>query len=260
MPAVIAYLFGGLVVILLILLFTSKLKFSAKFAILLLFVGAIIASQTHIILAKTLSANIITNFYGLLFLRVLVVILAFKLCIQLIRTQILAQNALFALLAVVIWQCVVQDLQAQKVQKLTMDRDFAYLNRIIARIETNENFSYDKKYYGIMFGNPENSFTRGFNTDLFPGWNMISIFRWTMAKNVFASYFLNDLHQNFPDNKDFNVFKRIVKRLDKAGILDELQPFPHKNSVVVFEDIIVFVASKGDLAKWQAEAKKWREE
>lgn len=41
--------------------------------------------------------------------------------------------------------------------------------------------------------------------------------------------------------------KTLITRLHQAGILDKLEPFPSKNSVVLFEDIIVFVASKGNL-------------
>ena len=55
-------------------------------------------------------------------------------------------------------------------------------------------------------------------------------------------------------------FKSLIKRLDNAGILESLQPWPHKNSVVVFEDIVVFVASKGNLDEIRQKAKEWRKE
>ena len=131
-----------------------------------------------------------------------------------------------------------------------MEKDFAYLNRVIARIENHENFDYNKKYTGLMFGKPINNYTQPFID------NILAIgttpFNVMMAKNVF-SRFLNDNYTN-------EDFENLIKRLSSAGILEKLEPFPHKNSIVVFEDMIVFVASEGDLRKWQNEAKKWREQ
>lgn len=250
MPEFIAILFGVFVVILLTLLFGAKLTLSAKLSIIIVLCGAIIASQTHIALAKIISTGIVTDYYGVLFLRVIMVALVFKLVAQ--TTQALWQNIIFVLSCVVIWAYAIQSLNAQKVLKLTMDRDFHYINRIVARIETNENFSYDKKYCGVMFGMPQNQFREGFNTDILPYWEMHSVFRYSMPKNIFDGCIVySDLMQKseFNNPKEAKVFNALISRLHKAGILDKLQPFPHKNSVVVFEDIIVFVASRGDLDK-----------
>ncbi len=246
----IAFLFSLFVVFLFFLFCNAKLKISAKFAIVLAGIGAVFASQTHVALASFLSTNIVTDYYGILFVRVLVVALVFKLCDSLIHTKTLVYNAVFALSVITLWQCIVQDLQIQKVQKLTMEKDFAYLNRVIARIENHENFDYNKKYTGLMFGKPINNYTQPFID------NILAIgttpFNVMMAKDVF-SRFLNDNYTN----KDF---ENLIKRLSSAGILEKLEPFPHKNSIVVFEDMIVFVASEGDLRKWQNEAKKWQEQ
>ena len=258
MPEFIAILFGVFVVILLILLFGSKLHKSAKFGILIVLCGMIIASQTHIILSKNLSINIITEFYSLPFLRVLVIALVFKLVAQVVRTQTLWQNLCFTLSCVIIWACVVQSLNAQKIYKLSMERDFHYINRVVSRIEQSPNFSYEKKYCGIMFGEPQNRFTQGFNTDIFPLWEMQSVFGYSMSKNVFKGCNVySDLMQKFVDknSQENREFNNIIARLHKAGILDKLEPFPHKDSVVVFEDIIVFVASKGNLDEIRASVK-----
>lgn len=246
----IAFLFSLFVVFLFFLFCNAKLKISAKFAIVLAGIGAVFASQTHVALASFLSTNIVTDYYGILFVRVLVVALVFKLCDSLIHTKTLVYNAVFALSVITLWQCIVQDLQIQKVQKLTMEKDFAYLNRVIARIENHENFDYNKKYTGLMFGKPINNYTQPFID------NILAIgttpFNVMMANNVF-SRFLNDNYTN-------EDFENLIKRLSSAGILEKLEPFPHKNSIVVFEDMIVFVASEGDLRKWQNEAKKWQEQ
>lgn len=152
---------------------------------------------------------------------------------------------------------MIQSLNAQKIHKLSMDRDFAYINRVVSRIEQSPNFSYNKQYCGIMFGKPENRFTQGFNTDILPLWAMHGVFMNTMSKNVFKRCKVySDLMQNHQDKRwQEKTFQNLVSRLYKAGILDKLQPFPHKDSVVVFENIIVFVASKGNLDKIRANFK-----
>ena len=251
MPELIAILFGVFVAILLILLVRSQLKISAKFGIIIVLFGLIVASQTHIALAKNISTGIVIDFYGVLFLRVIIVALVFKLVVQVARAQTLWwQNLCFVLPCVIIWACVVQSLNAQKVLKLTMERDFAYINRIVSRIEQNENFSYKKKYCGVMFGIPENRFIDSFNANILPHWEMQSVFHYSMSKNIFEGCKVySDTSQMREDSnpKEVKAFYNIISRLHKAGILDKLEPFPHKDSVVVFEDIIVFVASKGNL-------------
>lgn len=250
MPEFIAILFGVFVAILLFLLFGSKLHKGAKLSILIVLCGMIIASQTHIILSKTLSISIVTEFYGLLFLRVLIIALVFKLVAQVARAQTLWQNLCFMLPCVIIWACVIQSLNAQKMQKLSIEKDFRFINRVIDRIEQLDEFSYNKQYCGIMFGTVETpSDFLGFN--LFPRWDMQSVFGYTMQKDIFkvCGFYFND------EFKEKQITKVLIFRLHKAGILDKLQPFPHKDSVVVFEDIIVFVASKGNLDEIRQMAK-----
>lgn len=257
MPLFIAVLFGVFAVALVVFLFGSKLRKSAKFSILIALCGMVVASQTHIALSKTLSTGIVTDFYGLLFLRVVILILVFKLISQFGKSQTLWQNLAFTLLFVMIWACVIQSLNAQKIHKLSMDRDFAYINRVVSRIEQSPNFNYNKQYCGVMFGKPENRFTQGFNTDILPIWSMHGVFMNTMSKNVFKRCKVySDLMQNHQDKRwQEKTFQNLISRLHKAGILDKLQPFPHKDSVVVFENIIVFVASKGNLDKIRASFK-----
>lgn len=260
MPPFIAVLFGALAVLFVALLFGAKLAFRTKISVVIVLFGAIMASQAHIILSKIISTGIVTDYYGVLFLRVLIIALVFKAVAQMPRTQTIMRNLVFGLLCVIIWACVIQSLNAQKVLKLTMERDFHYINRIVARIETDKNFSYKKKYCGVLFGKPQNAFREGFNTDILPIWEMEQVFRYTMSKNVFEGCKMySDLMQDFMDNnhKENKAFNTLISRLHKAGILDKLQPYPHKNSIVVFEDIIVFVASEGNLEairKWVKES------
>ena len=250
MPLSMTILFALFLVAFLVFLWQTNLNKSTKLSILILLCGAILASQMHIILSKTIITSAPrVQYYGLMFLRVLFVALAFKICIDYFCNKKLAQNLLFILSTILIWFCIVQDLYAQKLQKLSNDAELKLLNRVIDRIEQNENFNPNKQYCGIMFGKLK-AMKDFIGFTLFPHWDMQSVFANTMSKNVFEGCNVySDTSQMREDSnpKEVKVFYNIISRLHKAGILDKLEPFPHKDSVVVFEDIIVFVASKGNL-------------
>ncbi len=272
MPLSMTILFALFLVAFLVFLWQVKLNKSTKFSILILLCGAILASQMHIILSKTITSDPRVQYYGLMFLRVLIVALAFKLCFDFIRAQKLAQNLLFILSTILIWVCIVQDLYAQRVQKLAFDTELKLLNRVIARIEQNENFSYEKKYCGIKFGDVPNFRERFYigkskgNAELIwqlliTPWRPAGAFQLFMQKNVFTDceFFSSEFDYSDPNQKNSQQKKQfltLIKRLDNAGILDTLEPYPHKNSVVVFEDIIVFVASQGNLDEIRKLAKE----
>ena len=267
MPLSMTILFAVFLMTFLVFVYKSKLKLSAKFSILILLCGMILASQTHIVLSQVITSDPRVQYYGLMFLRVLFVALAF-ICVGFVRAQKLAQNLLFILSFILIWICIVQDLYAQRVQKLAFDAELKLLNRVITRIEQSENFSYDKRYCGVMFGDAPNFRTKYYTINqhselignmLLPIWDLKTPFDMFMNNNVFKDcYFLSSsFHYKEQKNgtREESLFLSLIKRLHKAGILDTLEPYPHKNSVVVFEDIIVFVASKGNLDEIRQMAK-----
>ncbi|MGX3043893.1 hypothetical protein [Helicobacter sp. T3_23-1056] len=260
MPLSMTILFALFLVAFLIFLWQANLNKSTKLSILILLCGAILASQMHIILSKTIDSAPRIEYYGLMFLRVLIVTLAFKICFDFIRMQKLAQNLLFILSTILIWFCIVQDLYAQRVQKLAFDAELKLFNRVIARIEQNENFSYDKKYCSIKFGNTPNFRERFYNGKSKDNFELIGqillsdlgVFDTVMLRNILKDCGVNININNYKTDKKAQT---LISRLHKAGILDKLEPYPHKNSVVVFEDIIVFVASKGNLDEVRASLK-----
>lgn len=220
--------------------------------------GAIVASQIHIILSKTIAPEPRIEYYGLMFLRVLIVALAFKICFDFIHMQKLAQNLLFILSTILIWFCIVQDLNAQKLQKLSNDAELKLLNRVIDRIEQNENFNPNKQYCGVWIGNLPNFRERYSNKRKETGNELISVTFITWATGSFDKFMSSAVFKQcgfVSPQQHKKQFKSIISRLEKAGILDKLEPFPHKDSVVVFEDIIVFVASKGNLDEIRQMAK-----
>ena len=275
MPLSMTILFTLFLVAFLVFLWLADLNKSTKLSILILLCGAIVASQMHIILSKTITSDPRVQYYGLMFLRTLFVALALKLSVDFIRTQKLFQNLLFILSALLIWVCIVQDLYAQRVQKVAFDAELKLLNRVIARIEQNEHFSYDKKYCGVKFGDFPNFRERvyknyktnkvGSNAELIEQrlitpWNPANAFQSFMPGFIFADcgFFSSEFQYNNPNNtnqREKDSFNKLISRLHKAGILDKLEPFPHKDSVVVFEDIIVFVASRGNLDEIRASVK-----
>ena len=275
MPLSMTILFALFLVVFLVFLWLANLNKSTKLSILILLCGAILASQIHIILSKTITSDPRVQYYGLMFLRTLFVALTFKICFDFIRMQKLAQNLLFILSTILIWFCIVQDLYAQRVQKVAFDAELKLLNRVITRIEQNEHFSYDKKYCGVKFGDFPNFRERvyknykinkvGGNAELIEQrlitpWRPARAFQLFMPKDVFTDceFFSSEFDYSDPNQKNpqqKKQFLTLISRLHKAGILDKLEPFPHKDSVVVFEDIIVFVASKGNLDEIRQMAK-----
>lgn len=252
MPITISLCFVLFVAILFTLLISTKISKKAKIIITMLFVAMVVASQTHIILSKTIDTSIYVEYYGLAFLRVVIVALVFKFCMQFTHTQNIIQNSLFVICVVFIWICVIADLNIQKIQKLATEKDLKFLNRVVSMIEQNEGFSYNRKYCGIIMGSFEPAIIKGFVWDT-TFLRFHEEFFHLIQKDIFNNCgVMQSWKKDTRDTPEYNV---IISRLHKAGILDKLQPFPHKNSVVVFEDIIVFVASKEDLDEIKQMAK-----
>ena len=268
MPLSITYIFLVLLIILLVLFFASSLNVKSKISIFTLLILSLFASLTHIVLSKTIRDSALLDFYGLLFWRAAIVALVFKISFEFTKGQIV-RNVAFILSVIFIWICVVCDLHAQRMQKLAFDAHTNIINRVVDRIEQNENFSYEKKYFFIMFGDIANMRHRygkpyfnklpqdriigsgrglgGYGT-LVPTWSPLVAFEFYMPKSIGKGSF------GYDNNKS-KTMQNLIARLHKAGILDTLEPYPHKNSVVVFEDIIVFVASKGNLDEIRASVK-----
>lgn len=277
MPLSITYIFLAFLIILVSFIVALSLNIKAKISIFTLFVLSLFATLTHIALSKTLVNSAILDFYGLLFWRVLVVALVLKISFEFVKSGQMFRNVVFVLGVILLWICVVCDLHAQRMQKLAFDTHTNIINRVVAKIEENENFNYDNKYFFIMFGDITNMRHRygkpyfdilpqdriagsgrglgGYGT-LVPTWSPLEAFEFYMPKSIGKGSFGEDNFGNIVESSSQSkTFSSLISRLHKAGILDKLEPFPHKDSVVVFEDIIVFVASKGNLDEIRQMAK-----
>ena len=270
MPLSITIIFLVFLIALVILIGIAKLQ--SKMVIFTLLILSLFATLAHIVLSKTNTNSAIIDFYGLLFWRVMIVALVFKISFEFAGRGQIIRNVAFMLSVIFIWICVVCDLHAQRMQKLAFDAHTTIINRVVAKIDENENFSYEKKYFFIMFGDIANMRHRygkpyfdrlskdriegsgrglgGYGT-LVPTWSPLEAFEFYMQNAIGKGNFGNSLECY----KESKLMQKLIKRLHNAGILDKLQPFPHKDSVVVFEDIIVFVASKGNLDKIRQMAK-----
>lgn len=259
-PPFTTWLFGSFFLCFVFLLCRTPQNKINKFNILILLILMIIAGQSHMLLSNSITYGPRIDFYGLLFVRVLLVVLVFKISEQFIQKTCLIQNIVFIISAVIIWTFVVQNLYAQRLQKQAFDFELKLLNRVISRIENNENFSYGKNYCGIIFGQVPNMRARLYpnNTGktyriaadlldhrLITEWDPKDAFSYNMPENVFKTCktFYTEGRMHEPK------MQAMLQRLNAAGILENLRPWPHKNSVAVFEDIIVFVASGENLEK-----------
>ena len=272
MPLSLTFIFFVFLIMLIALICGMSFRFRAKIAIFTLLILSLFATLTHIALSKTLINSALLDFYGLLFWRVAIVALVFKISFAFAKGQ-LVHNIAFILSAIFIWICVICDLHAQRMQKLAFDAHTNIINRVVDRIEQNENFSYEKKYYFIMFGDianmrhrygkpyfdklPQDRITGsgrglgGYGT-LVPTWSPLEAFEFYMPHSIGKGSF-GDYLESYKESK---IMQNLILRLRNAGILERLQPFPHKDSIVVFEDIIVFVASKGNLDEIRAKVAK----
>ncbi|MGX3011381.1 glucosyltransferase domain-containing protein [Helicobacter sp. 23-1044] len=278
MPQGLSALFLAFAIALVILIFVLPFKIRAKFAILALLVFSLFATLFHILLSKNIVNDATTDFYGLAFWRVVVVALVFKASFAMRKSVAnFVRNSAFLLGVGTLWVCIVCDLHAQRMQKFAFDAHTTLLKTIVAKIETLENFAYGQKYHFLMFGDipnmrhrygkpyfetlPQDKIKRsgrglgGYGT-LIPSWSPLQAFEFYMLEPISGAG-----RGNFGDyldgHKDNALFQSLIVRLRKAGILERLKPYPHKDSLVLFEDIIVLVASKGHLDEVREMAKGW---
>ena len=272
MPLSITYIFLVFLIILVSFIVALSLNIKAKISIFTLLILSLFATLAHIVLSKTNTNSAIIDFYGLLFWRVMIVALVFKISFEFAGRGQIIRNVAFMLSVIFIWICVVCDLHAQRMQKFAFDAHTTIINRVVAKIDENENFSYEKKYFFIMFGDIANMRHRygkpyfdrlskdriegsgrglgGYGT-LVPTWLPLEAFEFYM-QNAIGNGSFGDSLEGYKESK---IMQKLIKRLHSADILDKLKPFPHKDSIVVFEDIIVFVASKGNLDEIRASVK-----
>lgn len=248
------------------LVFLVRLPILNKIFIFVLFFFLLLFSQTHIIISKNILSYSGIEYHGLMFLRVLLVVLFLKLSFQIQWGKILIQNGAFLLSILILWVCVIHDLHAQRAQKLAMDAEFRRFNRIIDRIEQTPGFSYSKQFCGIMFGDLENirvRFHKGgalkdlpnyndyplVGAGIMPPWNPLDTFDFLMEKSILreCNFYMDFNKTSFEAIQADLKYKDIIQKLYQNGVLNQLKPWPDQNSVVIVDNILVFTAGEGNL-------------
>lgn len=268
LPLSITYSFLPFLFIFLFLFLNLKQSFLFKFSFLFLFFLMLLSSQIHILISKTIATGPRVDFYGLLFIRVIIVIFAFKITLEWIKTKHFFQNILLVLSIFLIWNSIIQNLSAQRLHKLAFDFEMNLLNRIIDRIENHPQFNYQERYCGIVFGEVANLRTKLYpnaqkyktpseilHHRLITEWNPIEAFLYNMPENVFgACGKIYSAERAFLENDP--QFNQMMQRLQNAGILQNLKPWPDQNSIVIFENLLIWVAQDDSLKNIQKHFQK----
>lgn len=261
MPNLITIAFFGVLLLLVGLILLSKRTISVKLALIFALFIALVTTKSHIIFSDVLQYGVRHDFFGLLLWRVGVFGLALTLSFELQRLKTTLLNALFLTASGLLLVFLVADLRWQLVQKLQFTTIMATNNRIIARLEA-QGFDYNKQYYVIfikdnsVFLHTPYRYNNRHSLSVLPnaastpraaslldsvdysaGNCAVGLNLLLPKPNVVNRYF-----DCFEPNSD--TYQDALKKLDNAGILAKLQPFPKPNSVVLFENLIVLAESQ----------------
>lgn len=178
-------------------------------------------------------------FHGLLY------VYAFAVIVLLRSEKLWVVNMTLVLSAVFVWWFAIADFRAQQVWKMRQNIEYHTRNRILSRIEINENFDLHKSYAYIQIGEvPAWSnyiynkryklktleLTRAYGYD----GNQGAFFRLLMPTHRFSSPALNSLE-----------WKKLL--LENKELLQGSNEWPAKNSVFVTEDAIFVIFNKQTL-------------
>lgn len=173
------------------------------------------------------------------------------------------KNILFFISLSVFSLSVYNDMYAMRVWKLSRDTEEKIMQRIIARIENSNGFSYEKKYKMVILGdmslrykyynfakyhNTADTTTLSWSFRAF--WNYMAYFNFQFPGKLI----INDF-----DTEDGGVFE-LIPHLPKKTlrfILKEGNSWPEKNSVFIKDDYIFLFMSKYELQEFKQKIKEY---
>lgn len=261
MPNSLTILCSVMFIILLSLIINNTSKISVKILHLTEIFIILFATKITALLADYMAFFVPRiDFFGLLFFRVLVLIVIFK-----ILKDNSLKNVVVILASVVIFISIVNDMDALRVWKLGFAKEKMMWNRIITRIEEQTNFDSNKKYDVIAIGKVPSIRSEILSNDNYNKFSKIMISDAYSARNYDADW-EPFIAENFYYPKVFvknhfctayeayygNIaFLNDIKKLKLSGIIDKLEVWPSKNSIFVYDDIIIFVADENSLKKFK---------
>lgn len=272
MPNYISELFAFLLIMLVItLLFknNSEIKtknIAIKLIQLLTLVFVLIATKVSTMLcADTTFMEPRIDFYGLVYFRVLIVIALFTI----VNRDLLLKNITAAITSIIIFTSIVNDLLAQKIWLTALEAEKMLWNRMITRIEDNDNFDFSKNYTFILIGNNcslrEKYYKPGlkslrsmglYNHPFNAAWVPFEAQEFYYPRNfINAKYYYvqsERIGTTLKDSNDENLKKKISEMYN-TGILQNMKEWPAKESVFIYDDIIIFVNQQRALNEFLSE-------
>lgn len=155
-----------------------------------------------------------------------------------------SKNVLFLLLIPICYFSIIRDFECQKYWKIGLDGDKQIISRLVDRIEQQDNFLYDTRYNLIFIGyyTPFNSHyfqspqydqdNAVVNGNFFPAKSLWAVIALMPRAKWFNSAFL--IETATPADKIQKSFSDVP-----MDYIISLKPWPHKNSVLVYEDKII---------------------
>lgn len=146
---------------------------------------------------------------------------------------------------------IVNDLDCLRVWKLGFDAEKMLWNRVLSRLEIQEDFDMNQKYRIVQIGDPISLRPR-FYDKVRPSGRLYDQGSDLLRYSYDTPWDLFHAHEFYyptkfrgeslrPDRPNDPKYRDQLKRLWEAGILDKARAWPHENGLIVWKDIILFV-------------------
>ncbi|MDR2616660.1 MAG: glucosyltransferase domain-containing protein [Endomicrobium sp.] len=220
--------------------------------VVLLFFCALFGTLcTNIISKGTTFFRISVDFFGIAFFHALILAVLFNI------NRVIIKNITFLCCIVLLWICILQDFNIQKVWYFGFEAEKAQWYRIIDRIETKPEFNADKSYRLLILGtteayrpyfyvNRKNTVMKSSELLTLPfmaSWGGAHF----LPLNHYSAYGYKGKWMQIPKEWDPVGFKQALE-----SVKDELakaEPWPAITSVQIKNDIILLVLDKNVLAE-----------
>ncbi len=221
--------------------------------------GKIIALQLIMLLLALFSTKLATmvcaepqfletriDFCGLHFFRILIVCALF---IKLINRQNLL-NFTILCSAAIISISAINDLKGQKVWNLALNVEKTQMNRIYERIESDKNFDRNRMYSVIEIGKLKPTREIFYSEKHIKQYDSLALLThhfdpywepFRMMEVVVGKYFI-DSRFNPEEALQDKDFQQLFKKAYEKGLLKNAKSWPDKNSIIIDDGLIIFIA------------------
>ena len=237
------WIFGGFMIVLVLhICFAGNLK--QRILRLLLLFASLFATQTAMLIAASHIIDGRIEAFGLVVYETLVAVLVFTKLRNINNLSIIA-------FVYVIFVSIINDLDCLHTWKLGFDAEKMLWNRVLMRLEMQKEFNPLKKYKIIQVGDSvslrkryyaqkqeklKNAGLIGHSYDA--NWDLFH------AHEFYYPTAFRDKLRFWPNTIDNGGYKRQLKRLYDAGILNKAKAWPDKNGLIVWKDIILYITDE----------------